>query len=153
MSLNPAIDSARFGEQDLHLFREGTHGRLYRRFGCTAAGGDARFAVWAPNAQAVSVIGDFNGWQRDAAPAKARSDSSGIWELELAGVMPGQGYKFAIRTQQGQWLEKADPFARRAECPPATGSVVYESLPFDWHDSAWMVQRAAKTALDAPIAV
>ena len=99
MSLHPAIVNARLGEQDIHLFREGTHGRLYRRFGCTAAGGDARFVVWAPNAQAVSVIGDFNGWQRDAAPAKARSDDSGIWELELAGVQPGRAYKFAIRTR------------------------------------------------------
>jgi 1,4-alpha-glucan branching enzyme len=153
MSRNPAIESARFGEQDIHLFREGTHGRLYRSFGCTTAGGDARFAVWAPNAQAVSVIGDFNDWQRDAAPAKARSDASGIWELELSGVHPGQGYKFAIRTRDGQWLEKADPFARRAECPPATGSVVHEQLSFDWHDAPWMEQRAAKTALDAPIAV
>ncbi len=153
MSRNPVIEGARFGEQDIHLFREGTHGRLYRRFGCMAAGGDARFAVWAPNAQAVSVMGDFNGWQHGAAPAKPRPDGSGIWELELSGVSPGQRYKFAIRTQQGQWLQKADPFARRAECPPATGSVVHELLPFDWHDAPWMAQRAAKTALDAPIAV
>jgi 1,4-alpha-glucan branching enzyme len=153
MKLNSGIESARFGEQDIHLFREGTHGRLYRRFGCTAAASDARFVVWAPNAQAVSVMGDFNNWQRDAAPARARSDGSGIWELELSGVLPGQGYKFAIRTQDGQWLDKADPFARRAECPPATGSVVHEQLPFDWHDAVWMGQRAAKTALDAPVAV
>ena len=68
-------------------------------------------------------------------------------------MQPGQAYKFAIRTRQGQWLDKADPFARRAECPPATGSVVHEHVPFDWHDAPWMAQRAAKTALDAPISV
>jgi 1,4-alpha-glucan branching enzyme len=153
MKRNPVIENSRFGEQDIHLFREGTHGRLYQRFGCLAANGGARFVVWAPNAQAVSVIGDFNGWKREAAPAQSRVDNSGIWEVELSGVQPGQGYKFAIRTREGQWLEKADPFARRAECPPATGSVVHERLPFDWHDAAWMEQRAAKTALDAPVAV
>ncbi len=152
MSLHPAIQNARLSEQDIHLFREGTHGRLYRRFGCTAAGGDARFVVWAPNAQAVSVIGDFNDWRRDAAPANVRSDGSGIWELELAGVLPGQAYKFAIRCRQGQWLDKADPFARRAQCPPETASVVHESVPFDWDDASWMAQRAAKSALDAPTA-
>jgi 1,4-alpha-glucan branching enzyme len=153
MSSKSVIENAHFGEQDIHLFREGTHGRLYRRFGCTLADGEARFVVWAPNAQAVSIVGDFNNWHRAAAPARARSDDSGIWEIEVSGLVAGQGYKFAIRTQQGQWLEKADPFARRAECPPATGSVVHEAVPYDWHDAAWMAQRAAKTALDAPIAV
>jgi 1,4-alpha-glucan branching enzyme len=153
MSPKSVIENAHFGEQDIHLFREGTHGRLYRRFGCTLADGEARFVVWAPNAQAVSIVGDFNNWHRAAAPARARSDDSGIWEIEVSGLVAGQGYKFAIRTQQGQWLEKADPFARRAECPPATGSVVHEAVPYDWHDAAWMAQRAAKTALDAPIAV
>ena len=153
MKHHPAIEKARLGEQDIHLFREGTHGRLYRCFGCIAAGGEARFVVWAPNAKAVSVIGDFNDWQRDAAVAQARSDDSGLWELELSGVQPGQAYKFAIRTRQGQWLDKADPFARRSECPPATGSVVHEAVPYDWHDAAWMAHRAAKSALDAPIAV
>ncbi len=149
---NPAVPRSRFGEQDLHLFREGTHGRLYRCFGCTAAGGEARFAVWAPNAEAVSVIGDFNGWRRDAAPMQPRADDSGIWEAELAGVQAGQTYKFALRTRAGQWLEKADPFARRSECPPKTGSVVHEVLPFDWHDRDWMARRAARQAPDAPLA-
>lgn len=78
MSPHPFIAGTRLGEQDIHLFREGTHGRLYRRLGCQAADGEARFAVWAPNARAVSVVGDFNDWQREAAPAQPRADHSGI---------------------------------------------------------------------------
>ena len=152
MSVPLFIEDSRLGEQDIHLFREGTHGRLYRRFGCLAADGRARFVVWAPNAEAVSVIGDFNDWQRGAAPAQPRADRSGLWEAELQGVTAGQRYKFAIRTRDGRWLEKADPFARRSECPPATGSVVHEPLPFEWQDQGWMERRAAANALDAPIA-
>ena len=88
-----AIDG--FGEQDIHLFREGTHAQLYRKLGCHLGAEGARFAVWAPNASAVSVIGDFNDWRGDAHPAQARSDGSGIWELQVPAVQPGQHYKFA----------------------------------------------------------
>ena len=95
------------GEQDIYLFLEGTHGRLYRRLGCQLG-------------EAVAVIGDFNGWRRDAHPARPRGDASGLWEAEVPGVAPGQRYKFAIRTRGGEWLEKADPYARRCEAQPAT---------------------------------
>ncbi len=139
-----------FGEQDLHLFREGTHGRLYRQLGCQVVPTGARFAVWAPNAQAVSVIGEFNGWDRAAAPVQARGDGSGLWQLELPGVQPGQRYKFALRTAQGRWIEKADPFARQAECPPSTASVVWAEDDYPWRDAHWMATRAARNGREAP---
>ena len=145
--------AAALGELDIHLFREGTHARLYRQLGCQLTGSTARFVVWAPNAQAVSVIGDFNGWRAEAHPAQARWDGSGVWEVEIPGVMQGQKYKYAIQTREGDRLEKADPFARYAELPPATGSVVWGSPAFDWADESWMRQRASRNALDAPMSV
>jgi 1,4-alpha-glucan branching enzyme len=141
------------GEQDLHLFREGTHAQLYRKLGCRVGDGSARFTVWAPNAEAVSVIGDFNGWRVDAHPARARSDGSGLWEVEIEGVVHGQAYKYAIRTRSGETLEKADPFARRAELPPATGSVVWHDDDYLWNDADWMASRASRNALSAPMSV
>ena len=152
MNRVPAIENGRLGEQDIHLFREGTHGRLYRRFGCTAAGGDARFAVWAPNAQAVSVIGDFNGWQRDAAPAKARSDDSRHLGTRAVWRAAGQAYKFAIRTAARAMAGEGRPVRalRRMPARDRLGGAT-RAMPFDWHDAQWMAQRAAKTALDAPI--
>jgi 1,4-alpha-glucan branching enzyme len=136
------------GEQDLHLFREGTHGRLYRHLGCRLVGGEARFAVWAPNAEAVSVIGDFNAWDASAAPAHRREDGSGLWQLALSEVGPGQAYKFAIRDRQGGWLQKADPFARQAECPPGTASLVAADGDHRWGDAAWMRSRQERQGLD-----
>ncbi|MFO1272122.1 MAG: 1,4-alpha-glucan branching protein GlgB [Rubrivivax sp.] len=141
------------GEQDLHLFREGTHGRLYRRLGCHPTADGARFVVWAPNAEAVAVIGDFNGWDRTAGAATSRGDGSGLWEAELGDVRPGQRYKFAILTREGHWLEKADPFARCSELPPATASVVWADDGYAWHDGAWMDARTQRNALDAPWSV
>ncbi len=142
-----------FGEQDIYLFRYGSHARLYRLMGCQPHAEGARFAVWAPNAQAVSVVGEFNGWRTDAHPARARADGTGIWEADIAGVVPGQVYKFAILTRTGQWLEKADPFARRAELPPATGSIVHAADGYAWGDQAWMQSRAAKSAHDAAVSI
>ncbi len=141
------------GEQDLHLFREGTHGQLYRKLGCQLGDNAAHFAVWAPNAEAVSVIGDFNHWSRSANPARPRSDGSGLWETEIEGVTQGHKYKFAIRTRGGDWLEKADPFARRAELAPATGSVAWRTDDYVWDDAAWMNQRASHNGLSAPMSV
>ena len=141
------------GEQDLHLFREGTHGQLYRKLGCQLRDHAAYFAVWAPNAEAVSVIGDFNHWNRSAHPARPRSDGSGLWETEVEGAVQGHRYKFAIRTRGGDWLEKADPFARRAELAPATGSVAWRTDDYVWEDAAWMTQRTSHNALSAPMSV
>jgi 1,4-alpha-glucan branching enzyme len=145
--------SAGLGEQDIHLFREGTHARLYRKLGCQLDGTGARFVVWAPNARSVSVIGDFNRWDAGTDRARLRSDGSGLWEAEIAGVEQGHRYKFAIVTQAGERLDKADPFAARAEPPPATASIAWRLDGHDWNDAAWMQRRAAANALDAPISV
>ncbi|MDP3083419.1 MAG: 1,4-alpha-glucan branching protein GlgB [Rubrivivax sp.] len=148
-----AAQAGVMGEQDVHLFREGTHARLYDKLGCHWRDDASRFAVWAPNARAVSVIGDFNAWQVDAHPCRARDDGSGLWDTEIAGVLPGQTYKFAIRSRNGQLLEKADPFARRSEPAPATASVVCAADGHAWGDGDWMRARAGRNALDAPMSV
>ena len=88
------------GDQDLYLFREGTHTRLHDKLGCHLTPDGARFAVWAPNAEAVSLIGDFNGWLADAHPMRARPDESGIWEAFVPGVQHGQVYKYRIQSRQ-----------------------------------------------------
>ncbi len=100
-----------------------------------------RFAVWAPNAQRVAVVGDFNGWDRRRHPMRLRHDA-GVWELFLPRVAAGARYKFAITGIDGSVAEKADPYARAAELPPATASVVTPVTGFDWHDQAWMQGRA-----------
>ena len=142
-------------DQDIYLFREGTHGRLYDKLGChLAAGGEgARFALWAPNARAVSVIGDWNSWDPKPDPLDARPDGSGIWEGFAPRVRRGQTYKFRIVSNVNAHVaEKADPFASCAECPPATASRVW-TLEYDWGDAEWMAARRARNALDAPIAI
>ena len=142
------------GEQDIHLFREGTHGRLYQKLGCQLRASDAMFSVWAPNAEGVAVIGDFNDWQIDANPARPRSDGTGLWEVAIAGVAHGNRYKFAIQSRSGELLEKADPFARFAELAPATGSVVWKpETEYRWDDADWMRDRAQKNSLASPQSV
>jgi 1,4-alpha-glucan branching enzyme len=152
-ALAPTVSPADLGEADIHFFREGTHARLYRYLGCHVRGDSARFTVWAPNAAAVAVIGDFNGWRDDAHAAQARWDGSGLWEVDIPGVQKGQRYKFVIWSPTGERMEKADPFARYAELPPATASIVWNADDYVWNDDAWLEQRAARNALDAPMSV
>ena len=146
-------------EQDIYLFREGTHYRSYEKLGAhpTAAGAAAEqgteFAVWAPNAAYVSVVGDFNGWNPQSNPLEARADSSGLWAGFLRGVRPGALYKYHIVSKnQGYTVNKSDPFAFRCEVPPRTASVVWD-LSYEWGDQEWMQTRARKNALDAPQSV
>jgi 1,4-alpha-glucan branching enzyme len=140
-------------EHDIYLFKEGTHANLYRKLGCQlAAGGGARFAVWAPNARAVSVIGDWNGWRPEADPMRPRWDSSGIWEAEVPAVRAGQAYKYAIVNVHGSREDRADPFAFHGEVAPASASRAWR-LDYEWGDGEWMRERAAKNALEAPFAV
>jgi 1,4-alpha-glucan branching enzyme len=139
--------------EDLYFFREGTHSRLYERLGCHVQRRGARFAVWAPNAQAVSVVGDWNGWRADPDVLQPRADASGIWEGEAASAEPGHRYKFRISSRHnGYVVDKADPFALRSEPPPGTASVVW-SLEHDWRDAGWMAERHARNALDSPMAI
>jgi 1,4-alpha-glucan branching enzyme len=141
-------------DHDIYLFREGSHGRLYEQLGCHLGGdgGNASFAVWAPNASHVSVIGDFNGWSTEANPLRVRDDGSGVWQGSVAGVSKGQAYKYRITAADGRILEKADPFAFYSEVAPATASRAWD-LAYPWNDHKWMRTRADRNALDAPMSV
>jgi 1,4-alpha-glucan branching enzyme len=145
------------GDMDLHLFNEGRHFTIAERFGAAVTVIDGvqgvRFAVWAPNARAVSVVGEFNTWDPRRHPMRLRYPA-GVWELFLPRLKPGARYKFAITGPDGWRLPfKADPLARATEAPPATASVVADPTPFVWHDEAWMAERAQRHATDAPIAI
>src|SRR5579872_3503739 len=123
-------------QQDIYLFKEGTLYRAYEKLGShlDVVNGEpgARFALWAPNAEAVSVVGDFNGWNPGTHPMQARWDHSGIWELFVPDVGPGALYKYHLRSHvNGYTVEKADPYGLRSEVPPRTASVVWE-LGYDW---------------------
>jgi 1,4-alpha-glucan branching enzyme len=144
-------------EQDIYLLREGTHSRLYQVMGAHPAeeGGveGARFAVWAPNARAVSVIGSFNGWQPGANPLTSRHDSSGIWEGFVLGAVHGECYKYRIESAyDGFVADRGDPFARFWEVPPDTSSRVWKA-EYAWKDDAWMRERAQRNGLDRPLSV
>jgi 1,4-alpha-glucan branching enzyme len=140
---------------DLYLFNEGNHFRLYEKLGAhriTHRGTPgAYFAVWAPNAGQVSVMGSFNGWQKDSHRLHPRSDS-GIWEGFIPGLSKGALYKYHIRTGSGETVDKADPFAFYTELSPQTASVLWD-LDFEWHDAAWMEKRVGKNALEEPLGI
>ena len=144
--------AATITSDDVYWFNEGTHRSLgWRLGGHLLPGGGVRFAVWAPNARAVSVIGDFNSWQASADPLRSL-DASGIWEAVVPSARVGQVYKFAVTTQNGEVLHKADPFAHCTETPPRTGSVLW-NLAYQWHDAEWMAERGRHAALDAPLSI
>ena len=142
------------GELDRYLFGEGRHYQLYHKLGAhpyTYRGQDGYyFAVWAPHAAAVSLVGDFNAWNPDATPMKPVADS-GIYELFVPGLGVGQLYKFAITTHTGTILFKADPYAFSAEYRPGTASVTADIRGFKWNDSKWMESRAGTDPVKAPI--
>jgi 1,4-alpha-glucan branching enzyme len=141
---------------DLHLFNEGTHCRLYEKLGAhpMTAGGlsGVYFAVWAPNAVAVSVIGDFNNWDKTTHPLQPRA-TSGIWEGFITSVIPGDFYKYYIASRNNNYtVEKADPFAFFSETPPKKASIVWQ-LDYKWGDRDWMKERYRYNKLDAPISI
>ncbi len=141
-------------DYDVYLFKQGRHHTLYDKLGAQLVAGSrtARFALWAPNAKAVSVIGDFNDWRADANPLAPRADQSGIWEGSVAGATRGQRYKYRIETAHGQRIDKSDPFAFCSEAPPRTASCLW-TLDYDWQDAPWMASRATANALDAPVSI
>jgi 1,4-alpha-glucan branching enzyme len=146
-----------FTEQDTYLFKEGNHFRLYEKLGSHAMTVDGKegtyFAVWAPNAERVSVVGDFNGWNPDAHPLKGRWDGSGIWEGFIPGVGKGTLYKYHIHSRYDNYqVDKGDPFAFLWEIAPKTASVVWD-LSYDWGDESWMKDRHKRNALDSPFSV
>ena len=143
-------------DQDLHLFNEGTHTRLYRQLGAqhgTLTGiAGTRFTVWAPEAARVSVIGDWNDWEPGAEPLEPVG-RSGLWQLFVPEVAPGALYKYHVESRhRGYRMDKADPFAFRAELPPRQASIVWD-LAYEWGDAAWMAGRGERSALGAPVAI
>jgi len=141
---------------DLHLFNEGRHYRAYEKLGAhgTEVSGVAgtMFAVWAPNAAGVSVIGSFNGWNPTAHPMHML-ENSGIWQTFVPAVGQGAFYKYHITSaQHGYAVDKADPYGFRQEQPPSTASEVWE-LPYAWNDHEWMEHRGRKNSLQAPISI
>ncbi|MBT8246000.1 MAG: 1,4-alpha-glucan branching protein GlgB [Winogradskyella sp.] len=146
-----------FTEFDINLFKSGKHYRLYEKFGShiTTVNGveGTYFAVWAPSAKAVSVIGDFNFWTENDHKLQVRWDASGIWEGFIPNVGNGNIYKYKIKSHHNEvTTEKADPYARRCEHPPKTASIVWED-DYNWEDNNWMKTRKAHNALDAPYSV
>jgi 1,4-alpha-glucan branching enzyme len=144
------------GDLDIYLFKQGRHTRLYEHFGAhpeSLGQGNpgTRFVVWAPNASFVSVVGDFNQWDRAQAPMSLRADSSGVWECFVPGAGHGQRYKYFVSWPGGEG-ERADPFALFAEQPPATASVIWD-LEYVWKDEDWMRRRGEHSTLGSPWAV
>jgi 1,4-alpha-glucan branching enzyme len=148
-------DRTRLTDSDFYLFNEGSHFRLFEKLGAHPAVVDGEagtfFAVWAPNAERVFVMGDFNGWNKTSHPLHSRAQS-GIWEAFVPGLGPGTTYKYHIVSRHGHRVDKADPFAFRAEVPPRTGSVVWD-LDYRWNDGDWMRSRRSRNALDAPVSI
>jgi 1,4-alpha-glucan branching enzyme len=154
-------DPYRFGrilsDFDLHLLGEGTQLRAHETLGAhqVEVGGIAgvHFAVWAPNAERVSVVGDFNGWDGRAHPMR-RLLPHGVWEIFLPGLGPGELYKFELRAKSGQVFTKTDPYALRFETPPRSASVVWSAGHYQWDDQEWMSARARMNGwLDRPLSI
>ncbi len=144
-------------DRDIYLFKEGNHFSLHHKLGAHLMSVDGQegvlFAMWAPNAETVSVIGGFNGWNRQAHPLYVRWDGSGIWEGFIPGVRKGDIYKYYIVSKNGGYtVEKGDPLAVLWELPPKTASVVWD-LEYEWHDQDWMCRRGSANALSAPISI
>jgi len=155
--MSKVIAHSLFTEFDINLFKAGKHYRLYEKFGShrTTVNGveGVYFAVWAPSAKSVSVIGDFNFWVEGMHQLNVRWDSSGIWEGFIPGVEKGSGYKYKIHSNNHDIkTEKADPYARRSEHNPKTASIVWEAS-YKWKDTKWMKKRAKHNALNAPFSV
>ncbi len=154
----PGPETSIVTPEHIGRFRSGTHQRLHEVLGAHPGRGPqgeagVRFAVWAPNAKKVSVIGEFNSWTPGVDPL-ARIRGSGIWMGWVPGASPGEQYKYRLKVprRHGGNLDKADPFARTGEEPPATASIIWEST-HEWGDSEWMEQRGERNGLDAPIAI
>jgi 1,4-alpha-glucan branching enzyme len=141
---------------DIHLFRSGKHYKLYEKLGAHAAvfkgQSGTYFAVWAPNATAISIIGNFNHWQNGKHNLNPRWDESGIWEGFIPGIEKGEAYKYALYSNTGEYFEKADPFALYTEIPPRTASIVWEH-EYPWKDQPWLEKRKSLAGKSQPYSV
>jgi len=153
---DPYAFGALLAGHDLDLLAQGQHPEVWRHLGAHPidVGGvsGVRFAVWAPNARRVSVVGDFNQWDGRRHPMRLRLPY-GVWELFVPGLVPGARYKYEILGADASVQQKADPAALAAEVPPATASVVASDAPLHWTDHAWMADRATRQRLDAPLSI
>ncbi|MCE5334525.1 MAG: 1,4-alpha-glucan branching protein GlgB [Desulfobacteraceae bacterium] len=150
-------DVSRITDHDTYLFKQGNHFRLYEKLGAHITSVDGEigtyFAVWAPNAEKVSVIGDFNDWDNKACPLSVRWDGSGIFEGFIPGASHGLIYKYHIVSRDNDYsVDKGDPFATHWETPPKTGSIVWDTS-YEWKDEPWMETRARNNALNAPLSI
>jgi 1,4-alpha-glucan branching enzyme len=155
--LDPYSFGPVLGPMDDYYIGEGSHLRLFDKLGAHAMAFEGvhgtHFAVWAPNAQRVSVVGPFNDWDGRRHPMRVRL-TTGIWEVFIPGIGPGELYKYEIVGQNGKLLPlKADPFAAQSELRPKTASVVVDPAPFEWSDEAWMQQRAARNWRREPVSI
>lgn len=154
--LKPVETISRFTDFDIHLFKQGKHFKLYEKLGSHVMEVEGvtgtYFAVWAPNASSIAVIGNFNGWNRSTHALAPRWDSSGIWEGWIPNIGVGEVYKYFIVSNDGQHLEKSDPFALWCEVAPKTASIVWDTW-YEWGDADWMKVRKEKNKLNAPISV
>jgi len=144
------------GELDMHLFCEGTHYEIYQKMGAHLSQINGHngviFSVWAPNAQRVSVVGDFNGWDGQVNPMRKRAES-GVWEIFIPEVGEGAHYKFELRNSGGQIVLKSDPFAFYGQHGLQTASLVFDLNRFTWHDAAWIEYRNSKHWHKEPISI
>lgn len=153
---DPYATPSLLSDFDRYLIGEGRHHGLYERLGAqlrTVNGVEGvNFAVWAPNARAVQVVGDFNGW--DGRQHGARQlPNLGIWELFIPSAKPGQRYKFRILSEHGQWMDKCDPLAFASELPPLTANIISDINSYAWNDESWLQQRAEFDPMHAPMNV
>jgi len=150
-AFNPIIS-----DLDRYLFNQGTHYKIYEKLGSHPMTVDGvkgiLFAVWAPNAKCVSVVGSFNDWDGRRHPMRCLGDS-GIWELFIPGVLEGDLYKYEIKTKENQLLLKTDPYGFYTELRPSTASIIYDIDKYQWHDEKWMKERAQKDPLNQPLSI
>jgi 1,4-alpha-glucan branching enzyme len=153
---DPYAFSPMLTDYDLYLFGEGTHWRSYDRLGAhprTVEGvSGVNFAVWAPNAESVSVVGDFNYWDRRN-HAMRKHIPSGVWELFIPEINVGAHYKFSVKFRGGHVVDKCDPYGFAAEIPPRTANVVTNLDSYHWNDAEWISRRPQHNALDAPLSI
>jgi 1,4-alpha-glucan branching enzyme len=145
-----------FSELDIALFKAGKHFRLYEKLGAHLVSAQevpgVYFALWAPNARAVAVVGNFNGWDERAHPMSVRWDESGIWEVFIPGLGSQEYYKYAIESMNGYRVQKGDPYAFHWENPPHTGSITWD-LNYTWADSEWVSARRNVKPLAGPLSI
>ncbi len=155
ITLSPPTGAA-FTSNDEHLFREGTHYRLYEKLGAHPAVRDGvqgvSFALWAPNAESVTVIGDFNGWDYGTHPLTKRQDSTGIWQGFISGLKKSDLYKYHLIGADGKGVDKIDPLGQSFEISPKSATVVWED-DYQWSDDEWMATRHKRNGLDSPVSV